>query len=89
MQDVIFSIRYFAKGLFRNIPFRYVLLDKINAGVKFGNKKFPVWYTCLYRLISSSGCDICTEKNTSANLRDVGGTDVKCACAYTEDFVCQ
>jgi hypothetical protein len=42
VQDVIFSIPHFAKALLRNIPYRYIFLEKRSAGMKFRNKRAPI-----------------------------------------------
>jgi hypothetical protein len=54
VQDVIVSVPHFAEALLRNIPYRYVLIEKTSAGVKFRKKEVPVWYTDIYRPISST-----------------------------------
>jgi hypothetical protein len=43
VQDVVFPVPSFPKALLRNIPYRYVFLEKISAGMKFRNWK-EFWY---------------------------------------------
>jgi hypothetical protein len=56
VQDVIFYIPHFAKALLRNVPYRYVVLEKRSADMKFRNeKKFWLWYISIFWPISSTG----------------------------------
>lgn len=52
VQDVVFSIPHFAVALLRNKPHRYVFFEKINAGMKFTNRKkfryIPVHFEHMY-----------------------------------------
>jgi hypothetical protein len=52
-ENVIFYIPHFAEPLLRNIPYRYVVLEK-SAGIKFGNKKKSQYG--IYRPISCTAC---------------------------------
>jgi hypothetical protein len=58
VQDVIFSVPYFAKVLLRNVSYQYVFLKERSAGMKIRNKKkfqygIPT-YTSPYRALSIS-----------------------------------
>jgi hypothetical protein len=55
VQDVIYSIPHFAKALLRNMPYRYVSVEKRSVDMKFRNtKKFRYGvpaYTGSYRAL--------------------------------------
>jgi hypothetical protein len=59
VQDVIFPVPSFPKALLGNIPYQYVFLEKISAGMKFRNQKEFRYGIAAYTGSNQALCTAC------------------------------